>query len=110
VITLDDEKNFKHLDLLDLHDEIVIFNSNYYPHHDKPIRATPEERARGECLMKTSIKRMEKDPESLIFLQPYTATLQKIIIRSYPNEEDIPKEISEWKPISYESTPNPIVF
>ena len=110
MITLDDEKNFKHLDLLDLHDEIVISNSNYYPHHDKPIRATPEERARGECLMKTSIKRMEKDPESLIFLQPYTATLQKIIIRSYPNEEDIPKEISEWKPISYESTPNPIVF
>ena len=53
---------------------------------------------------------MEKDPESLIFLQPYTATLQKIIIRSYPNEEDIPKEIHEWKPISYERTPNPIVF
>ena len=95
---MDDKKKFKHLDLLDLHDEIVIFNSNYYPHHDKPIRATPEERGRGECLMKTAIKRMENDHESIIFLQPYTVTLQKIIVRSYTNEEDIPNEIREWKP------------
>jgi hypothetical protein len=48
--------------------------------------------------MKTAIKRMENDHESIIFLQPYTVTLQKIIVRSYANEEDIPNEIREWKP------------
>ncbi|MGO9387365.1 MAG: hypothetical protein ACLPWD_04865 [Methanobacterium sp.] len=48
--------------------------------------------------MKTAIKRMQNDLESLIFLQPYTVTLQGIIIRSYANEEDIPNEIRYWKP------------
>ncbi len=92
------EKKLKDMSIEGLHLECVTFNDVITSNSNNGKLSTPEEKAQANSIAMESIKRMEKDSNSIELLRTCTATLQNIIKDSSDKYSDIPKQILKWEP------------
>ena len=90
--------NLKNINDKELHEECMTFFFDITSREDKPVLLTAEEKDKAESLFTESIKRMEKNTNSIELLRSCASALQNLIKESLDKESDKPPWILEWKP------------